>query len=174
MDVNSMSKDIRSSEAWRPVVGFESLYAVSAYGEVFSFRADRRLKARPDKDGYPRLVLRVNGVYHTKRVHRLVAEAFHGDKKNALHNQVDHIDGNRANADADNLRWVSCGENHFFRRGSPSAVKEMLSPLNEDQVRAIRATPKRWGSATVLAEQLGVPRMAVYDVLRGRTWRSVT
>lgn len=167
-----MDDEIRSSGAWRPIAGFEEYYAVSVYGEVYSFRLGRRMKACPDRDGYPRVILRVGGKHYTRKVHRLVAEAFHGDKKNALHRHVDHIDGNRANADATNLRWVSPGENHHFRRLSGRASKRRESPLTEEQVRAIRTTPKRYGVVTAMAKQFGVPRQAIYDVLRGRTWSS--
>lgn len=161
------------AEEWRGVTGFEAYYEVSDLGRVRSIRAGALMAAVLDKDGYPRVILRVNGKHATRKVHRLVAEAFHGDKKNMLHCQVDHIDGNRANAAATNLRWVSPGENHYYRRGKPSASKTRLSKLTEDQVRTIRATQMGYGVATELARQFEVPRMAIYDVLRGRTWKGV-
>jgi hypothetical protein len=171
-------------EEWRDVPGFSGFYEVSSAGRVRSL--PRMLRSRhgtrrhsgqvlgvvPDKDGYPRVTLRVDGQYYTRKVHRLVAEAFHGDKKNALHCEVDHIDGDRANATASNLRWVSRGENHHFRRISGRASKTHTSALTEQAVAEIRSTPIHYGTATSLAKKFGVPRAAVYDVLRGRTWRN--
>jgi hypothetical protein len=170
-------------EEWRAVPGFSGVYEVSNAGRVRSLsrmirsrHGTRRHRGRVlgvvlDKDGYPRVILRVDGRYYTRKVHRLVAEAFHGDKKNALHCEVDHIDGDRANAASSNLRWVSRGENHHFRRISGRASKTHTSPLTETAVAEIRATPMRYGIATSLARKFGVPRAAVYDVLRGKTWK---
>jgi hypothetical protein len=174
------------SEEWRPVVGFECFYEVSSSGRIrslsrtirSSFGAMRRHEGRLltpclDRDGYPKIMLRVAGKHRTFFLHRLVADAFHGHKRNALHSQVDHIDNNRANARAENLRWVSMGENHFRRRGSRRAQKASLSVLTEDQVREIRSAPKERGSVSKLARKFGVPYWSVYDAKRRRTWRHV-
>lgn len=56
--------------------------------------------------------LRVGGVFKSYRVHRLVAELFCEKRENC--NEVDHIDGNRANNYASNLRWVNRQENAVY------------------------------------------------------------
>lgn len=53
-------------------------------------------------------------------VHRLVAKAFVPNPENKKY--VDHIDGNRLNNDASNLRWVSAKEN----AANPITHKKMI------------------------------------------------
>ena len=74
-----------TKEVWRPVVGYEDLYAVSDLGRVRSFdridslgrlRRGRILRDRPHNHGYVRVALCRDGVEDTRYIHRLVAEAF--------------------------------------------------------------------------------------------------
>lgn len=167
-------------EEWRAIVGFEGSYEVSNLGRVRSLdrminmahgakRSHRGRVLQPvyDKDGYPRVMLRVDGAYAKRGVHRLVCEAFHGPGT-ILHREVDHIDRDTSNARAENLRWVSRGENHSHRR-----LRNPNAALTRDAVIEIKATPKRRGLATALARKFDVPPAAIYDVLRGGTWRTV-
>lgn len=173
--------EILNSEAWRPIEGFEGVYAVSVYGEVYSFRLGRRLKAYLNKDGYPRVTLvrpgdgtLVERKVHP-RVHRLVAMAFKGDKRNALHCEVAHLDGNRTNACIDNLKWVSKIENHShrFAHGTNCAgEKHPSAKLTDEAVRIIR---KASGPAfrKELAARFGVSEHAINDVRSRRRWAHV-
>jgi hypothetical protein len=163
-----MSKD------WRPVVGYEGIYEISSDGQVRShyFEPPKILATFLDKDGYPRLHLNRNGKRRGHRLHRLVCEAFHGPS-NPLHNEAAHLDGNRANAKADNLKWVSKLENHSHKRhhGTHQAGEACPSAkLTEEAVRAIRASRAPYKN---LAAQFGVTTHAIEDVKRGRNWRHV-
>lgn len=174
-----MDDDILASEAWKPIKGFEGRYAVSIYGEVYSFRRSRRLKAYLDRDGYPRVTLLRDGAgtlverkLHP-RVHRLVAEAFHADKRNALHHEVAHLDGVRTNADADNLKWVSHVENHSHRRQhgtNQAGEKHPRARLTAANVIAIRHASIPYDH---LAKRYGVSRHTISDIKRGRRWASI-
>lgn len=63
------------------------------------------------------MVLSKNGGYCritiSKHVHRLVADAFLEKPDDPSKCWVDHIDGNRANNDVSNLRWVTPTENYM-------------------------------------------------------------
>jgi hypothetical protein len=59
----------------------------------------------------------MNGKRHHRKVHRLVAEAFIPNPNNLP--EVDHIDTNKDNNCAENLRWCTHQENHL----NPLTVK---------------------------------------------------
>ena len=70
------------------------------------------------KSGYVSVcILDENGNPHTELLHRLIADAF-CEKKNGA-DEVNHIDGNKANNVSSNLEWVNHGENlkHAFTFG---------------------------------------------------------
>lgn len=112
------------------VKGYEGMYMVSDDGSVWSSKGKAFRKLKPSYvDGYAKVSLcDGNGGIKKFLVHRLVAEAFLGDCPDGY--QVDHADGNRANNDILNLRYVrpsvncklgavrrGCGNNPNGRRG---------------------------------------------------------
>ena len=112
------------AENWLPVVGFEGYYEVSDRGRVRSldrvgFRRDghryskkgRILSRGTDQCGYPFSDLRKNGSARTRRVHRLVAEAFIPNPDNLP--WVLHWDDDKLNNRVENLRWGWPSENRY-------------------------------------------------------------
>lgn len=110
-------------EVWKEIDGYNQRYEVSNYGRVRSKDMvvngrlqnchkikGRILKPHTDKEGYKGIVLCINQKRKTFRLHRLVAAAFIPNPENKP--CIDHIDGNRANNHADNLRWVTYLENN--------------------------------------------------------------
>ena len=98
-------------EIWKDIKGYEGLYKISNYGNVYSLHTDRYLKPGVNnKTKYFAVCLYKNGVYITKKIHRLIAEHFIPNPDNKP--CIDHIDGNRQNNKISNLRWVTHKENH--------------------------------------------------------------
>lgn len=113
-----MTTDNTQAERWLPIVGFEGHYEVSSHGRVKSIDkqpTDRVYTGKvliPSLDkqtGYLGVRLCLNGRRHSRRVHRLVAEAFIDEADGKLH--VNHIDGDKLNNSAENLEWVTPYEN---------------------------------------------------------------
>ena len=109
------------TELWKDINGFKD-YMISNMGRVKSkARLSRQNHVLPERilsqhhnsSGY-KYVDCVNdfGRKHLL-VHRLVAQAF-VDNPRCL-NEVDHIDTNKENNNADNLRWCTHSENHLNR-----------------------------------------------------------
>lgn len=92
---------------------FEGLYQVTDDGQVYSIRSKKYLKARKDKDGYLLVNLYKDKKQYTRKVHRLVAEAFLDNPDNKK--EVNHIDCQRDNNCASNLEWVTHRENTYWQ-----------------------------------------------------------
>jgi hypothetical protein len=77
-------------------------YSVSKDGYVMNERSGHILRPQDDRRGYARVDL----CGKHKKVHYLVASRWlPAPTEEGL--VIDHIDGNRMNNDADNLRWVT-------------------------------------------------------------------
>lgn len=86
---------------WAYIDGFPE-YMVSTEGEVMNIRFGRLLKPRDNGHGYLKVVLRSGGQSHERYVHHLVAAAFVRAYEEG--GRVGHIDRDRRNNRADNLR----------------------------------------------------------------------
>ena len=96
----------------RDIVGYEGLYAVTSCGRVWSYRNERFLKPKCEKNGYLRVQLCKNGEVKTYSLHRLVAQAYLPNPDNLP--QVNHKDENKANNCLQNLEWCDQKYNHNY------------------------------------------------------------
>jgi hypothetical protein len=124
-------------EEWRPVPGFEGIYAVSNLGRVKSLQrivtdvngrpytvSERIMSGTITYSGYVHMSLRKTGEKQVKRLlHQLVAAAFLPAKAESL-DEVNHLDGNKLNNVPANLEWCShaanmahAWNNNFFPNG---------------------------------------------------------
>lgn len=109
---------MEQQEIWKDVKGYEGLYQVSNLGRFSSFYnvgnhlpdGKRRIKKpHKRKNGYFVVVLTTGSKSKYKYIHRLVAEAF--CDKQQFCDEIDHIDCDKSNNKASNLRWVNHTEN---------------------------------------------------------------
>ena len=68
-----------------------------------------------DGRGYMHTTRRLNGKQFHLHVHRLVALAFHPEEHTEERREVDHINGDKTDNRASNIRWVTSSENHKNR-----------------------------------------------------------
>lgn len=171
-------------EQWKPAPGFETRWEVSNLGRARTrdYLAASRRQGQPTQlrkgrilspalsKGYPRIDLKEGGKTVARvRLHRLVALAFvEGHFAGAT---VDHIDGNRLNNCANNLRWVSRSENTRLQnvagRGVPKGEKHPSAKLRDDDLKQLFALRKAGWSLSEVGRQLGVSWSLVHKIEKG-------
>lgn len=110
---------MHSNEIWQPILNFEKLYEVSSLGRVKSIKSDTKYRKSQSqirkiyisKYGYANVTLYVNNKSFTKRINRIVAEAFIPNPLNKP--CVNHINGIKTDNRIENLEWVTYSENEI-------------------------------------------------------------
>ena len=168
-------------ETWKPVPGYEGLYEVSDQGRVRSL--DRHC---PGRDGrselhrgrlltpwaqkrgrYLTVSIRGGGANRKRTVHSLVAEAFFGPRPPGM--DVMHLDGNRQNNAAANLRYGTRKEN--LNQTYEYGGKQANGKLSKEDALDIKRRLRRGDSPTDLAKEYGVNSAAVYHIRNGTTFK---
>jgi len=114
-------------ETWKDIKGYEGRYQISNRGAVKSmpfmktsklcgtFKTGEKIrKVSTNQKGYKSVDLYSGDASERRLVHRLVADAFIPNEKEA--SQVNHKDGDPSNNEVSNLEWVTASENalHSF------------------------------------------------------------
>ena len=101
---------------WRKIKDYEN-YSISDGGEVRNDNTNAILKPWVATGGYLNIALCKDGKKRTKRVHRIVAEAY--CTREDGYDEVNHIDGNKQNNNASNLEWTTKSKNmlHAYQNG---------------------------------------------------------
>ena len=136
-DYTPIRVEILEGEEWKPVVGFEELYAVSNKGRVASIQYHGKpsfsIMSLSSMKGYPIVKIRNSktGFAQSLHVHKLVAEAFIPNPNGKP--CIDHIDTNTANNNVENLRWVTSLEN----QRNPLTLSRISSHMKKMNVEGV-------------------------------------
>jgi hypothetical protein len=152
-------------------------YSITYDGIVISNKRNLIMRTRLDRYGYELVTLHVKGKALTRKVHRLVAEAFleNPDKLET----VNHIDGIKTNNEVSNLEWMSVGDNHrhAFKTGLHSIGENRKAgkavKLTNDDVIEIKKLIKNGYSNTEIGKLFGVSCGCIYSIRVGKSWTHI-
>lgn len=159
-------------EEWKDIKGYEGLYRVSNYGEVFSVRNSQNLVKRKHTGGYVQFVLSIKGKQQYLFAHRLVAMHFI-DNPNKLP-QVNHIDEDKKNNFVENLEWCTSEYNNNYGTKIDRITKNLgYRKHREKMKRKVVATCVETGKeilydSIIAAVEQGFTGTTISAVCRGK------
>lgn len=125
------------NEIWKPVVGFEGLYEISNLGRIKSIprryrKEEKIMKTRFSvRGGYESVILCKERKKYSKRIHRLVAEAFIPNPGKLP--VINHKDENVRNNNVDNLEWCDLSYNYYYSYYRHPERREMMMKFLIDE-----------------------------------------
>jgi hypothetical protein len=121
--------------------------------------------------------------YHSL-IHRLVADYFL-PKPKAGQTVVAHLDYNKLNNRADNLKWMTPEENYVHQQKSPYVIKEKeqrslglrsntkVAKLTVTKVMLLKKLLNQNKPVRQLVKQFKITDMQVYRIKRGENWKNI-
>lgn len=164
-------------EEFRPTYILPDRYLVNRKGDVYSIRSRRLISQRLDRYGYPRVNLYEGTKLYTVTVHRLVAKAFVPNPNNLP--EVNHIDGDKTNNNADNLEWVTSSQNqkHAFKLGlqvGNKGERNGMAKYTESDVRLVCEMLADGKRNKEIRDETGFSRSFIEKIKYGETWTHIT
>ena len=150
-------------------------YIVTDDGRVFT-RAGHELPQRSNRKGYRLISWHPNGQNKSVGVfvHRIVALAFVANPMPLFYTQVNHIDGNPANNNADNLEWCDLAYNmrdraeRRKRLGLPWCTIKATPTGEAKPVEYVGVT---YPSLKAMARHFGVCPQSILEGIKHGKWR---
>lgn len=156
----------------------KGLYQINEEGEVWSNSANKVMKMRLDKDGYPSLSLRnTSDGYSNFSIHRMLLGTFNS-RPDYQDLTVNHKDGDKLNYCLTNLEWMTVQENnaHANETGLRNVKLENhpKAKLTNEDVLNIVVMLKQGRTGASIAKEYGVNKSAISKIKTGATWSSLT
>ena len=142
-------------------------YEVTKEGDIYNKHNGHKVKPQPNGKGYLRFW--VGGKYLF--VHRVVAQKYVPNPDNKP--QINHIDGNKVNNNANNLEWVTNTENrkHAINNGLHTSGEQCpWSKLTQADVNYIRSHCEI--PTKELAKRYCVADSTIRAVKNNRSWKN--
>jgi hypothetical protein len=173
------------NEQWVPI-RFEGIdnapvYEVSSFGRLRSFQsnAEGTIIKGSVIQGYRSLNIRVKGKTLNRYVHKLVAEYFLKQAE-PHHTYVIHLDHDKLNNRAANLRWVSKEAMLEHNRTNPNVLNRQppkrtrVYKLTESKVRMIKKLLRNdKNRLKMIARQFGITHTQLNRIRSGENWKHV-
>ncbi|MBF6608904.1 MAG: HNH endonuclease [Flavobacterium sp.] len=119
-------------------------------------------------------------------LHKMVAELF-AEKRDPDQVHVIHLDHDRTNNDARNLKWVNQKDQLSHHSTSPRVIKarqkwsesnykltgHKLSATEVMRLKKLIHDPNRKTRLKMIAKQFGISEMQLYRVKRGENWNNI-
>lgn len=159
----------------KPIPGHPD-YLASPDGRIYSEKSRRYLSlSNCNQFGYFQVQLWRNGTKVTKKVHRLIAQAFIPNPKKLPF--INHKDGNKWNNHVRNLEWCTNAENqaHAKKLGlNAFGERHGGAKLTEKQVLKIRDLYAAGNqSYRKLAKRFGVSAGTICAIVRRKLWTQI-
>lgn len=169
-------------ETFKDVVGFEEIFAISNYGNLWSKRSEKLLKQFIHKNGYAVCSTKIGGrlgINKCFKIHRLVAEAFLENPENKP--TVNHKDGDKLNNHLSNLEWSTHAEQteHAVYTGLIPSRKEENNPkaklTNQEATLILEKREETGFGAVRLSKLLGYPVATIRRVIEdsSSSWKDM-
>ena len=173
-------------EIWKTIQEYEN-YQISNLGRIKSLKRKvnyKNIKKRtiPGKilklqrtRGYCTVTLSNKNIRKTKRIHRLVAQAFIPNPENKP--CINHIDCNKQNNRVENLEWCYQEENekHAYKNGLKfKGEKHPNSKLKKNDVIKIKKLLKTNMLQTEIAKIFNIGNWTISAIKLNKTWKHVT
>lgn len=167
-------------EIWEYVYlkGNKTKYMVSIMGRVKNSKTNKILQPAID-GGYLKVGLYHKGKMYTRKVHRLVSEAFIDNIDPYVKNEVNHIDGNKTNNNIDNLEWVSRKENirHAFKIGLNhgfKGIKNYFAVHDEEIIHRICSLLEEGYRIKEISKKTKVNKHTIHKIYKRKQWKHIS
>lgn len=164
----------------RFIEGFENKYSITEQGEVYSHISKKFLSVCEDAYGYKMVKLYLNRKKISKKIHRLVAEAFLDNPEGyelVLHGEL----GKSVNT-VENLRWGTYSDNRYDAEKFNERPEEFVkgsshgnSKLTDEQVLEIYNLSHNSDlTQKQIGDKFNITYAAVSNIKRGVQWNHIT